>query len=60
MIDTLDWMSPMILGAKANAEDTPTWEQAMNGPDREGYMEACQKEIDTLSNDKDAWDVVRA
>jgi hypothetical protein len=30
---TLDWMSPMIFGAKANSEDTPTWEQAMNGPD---------------------------
>jgi hypothetical protein len=55
---TLDWMSPMIFGAKANSEDTPTWEQAMNGPDRDGYMEACQKEINTLVNDKDAWDVV--
>jgi hypothetical protein len=55
---TLDWMSPMIFGAKANSEDTPTWEQAMNGPDQDGYMEACQKEINTLVNDKDAWDVV--
>jgi hypothetical protein len=56
--NTLDWMSPMILGAKANAEDTPTWEQAMNGPDREGYIKACEKELDTLTDDKDAWDVV--
>jgi hypothetical protein len=55
---TLDWMSSMILGAKANAEDTPTWEQAMNGPDQDGYMQACQKETDTLVEDKDAWDVV--
>ena len=56
---TLDWMNPMILGSKANSEDTPTWDQAMNGPDREGYMDACQKEIDTLVDDKDAWDVVK-
>ena len=56
---TLDWMNPMILGAKANSEDTPTWEQAMNGPDRDGYWKACQKEVDTLQLDKDAWDVVK-
>jgi hypothetical protein len=48
----------MILAAKANAEDNPTWEQAMNGPDRDGYLEACQKELHTLSEDKDAWDVL--
>jgi hypothetical protein len=56
--NTLDWMSPMILGAKANAKDTPTWEQAMNGPDQEGCIKTCEKELDTLTNDKDAWDVV--
>jgi len=49
---TLDWMNPMILGAKANSEDTPTWEQAMNGPDCEGYWKACEKEIQTLGEDK--------
>jgi len=56
---TLDWMNPMIFGAKANSEDAPTWEQAMNGPDREGYWKACEKEIKTLGEDKDAWDVVK-
>lgn len=48
----------MILGSKANSEDTPTWEQAMNGPYADEYWEACEKEISTLVVDKDAWDVV--
>jgi len=52
---TLDWMNPMIFGAKANSEDKPTWEQAMNGPDCEGYWKACEKEIKTLGKDKDMW-----
>jgi hypothetical protein len=56
--NTVEWMHPMILAAKANAEDNPIWEQAMNGPDRNGYLEACRKELHTLSEDKDAWDVV--
>jgi hypothetical protein len=56
--DTVDWMHPMILGSKANSEDTPTWEQAMNGPDADGYWKACEKEISTLTDDKDAWDFV--
>jgi hypothetical protein len=56
---TLDWMNPMIFGANANSEDNPTWEQAMNGPDRDGYWKACEKEIETLQVDKDAWDVVK-
>jgi hypothetical protein len=57
--NTLDWLNPMILGSKANSEDNPTWEQAMNGPDQDGYMEACSKEINTLEKEKDAWDVIK-
>jgi hypothetical protein len=30
----------------------------MNGPDADGYWKACEKEISTLTDDKDAWDVV--
>jgi hypothetical protein len=56
--DTVEWMHPMILGSKANSEDTPTWEQAMNGPEADGYWKACEKEMSTLTDDKDAWDVV--
>jgi hypothetical protein len=56
--NTIEWMHPMVLAAKANAEDNPTWEQAMNGPDRDGYLEAARKELKTLSEDTNAWDVV--
>jgi hypothetical protein len=54
---TVEEMHPMALATKADAEDNPTWEQAMNGPDAEGYMEAAKKEIHTLKN-KNAWEVV--
>lgn len=37
-----------IFSAKANSEDLPTWEEAMNGPDQEGYRIAMQIEIETL------------
>jgi hypothetical protein len=54
----IEWMHPMFLGATANSEDNPRWEEAMNGPNKNGYWEACEKELDTLQNKKDAWDVV--
>jgi hypothetical protein len=47
----------MALAAKANADDNPTWEQAMNGPDQKGYWEACEKELETLTS-KGSWEVV--
>ena len=55
--ETYEWIHPMILAAKANSEDTPTWEEAMNGPLADGYMEAAEKEIRTLQ-DMQVWDVV--
>ena len=59
-VDTneVEWMHPMMLAAQANAGDTPTWEQAMNGPDKAGYWDACAKEIETLTTNLEAWDVV--
>jgi hypothetical protein len=56
--NTVEWMHPMFLGAKVNLEDNPTWEEAMNGPNQKGYWEACEKELNTLDSDKNAWDVV--
>lgn len=56
--NTVEWMHPMVLATQANSADNPTWEAAMNGPDADDYMKACQKEINTLVNDKEAWDVV--
>ena len=52
------WLHPLALAAKANSEDNPRWEQAMNGPDSEGYWEAMRVEIDTLENQKQAWEIV--
>ena len=48
---------PMILAAKANSEDTPSWHEAMNGPLRGGYWKAAETEYEVLQH-KDAWDVV--
>jgi Reverse transcriptase (RNA-dependent DNA polymerase)/GAG-pre-integrase domain len=55
--DLLEDWHPMALAAKASDEDNPNWNQAMNGPNKDGFWEACQKEIDTLEA-MDTWDVV--
>ena len=52
-----DW-TPTALAAKGNDADTPTWEQAMNGPNAEGFWEACKVEYDTLTK-KGCWDIVK-
>jgi hypothetical protein len=56
--NTVKWMHPMILAAKANSEDNPTLDKAMNGPLKEGYWEAALKEINILQV-KEAWEVVQ-
>ena len=56
---TVEEMHPFALATKADAADNPTWEQAMNGPDSAGYWEACKKELHTLADKKNAWDVVK-
>ena len=55
--DTVEWMHPMILGSVANASDTPNWAEAMNGPNKQGFCDAMDKELATLEG-KDAWAVV--
>ena len=55
---TIEFMPPTILATQANAEDNPSWEQAMSGPDRAGYWKACETEINTLQNEKKAWEIV--
>ena len=49
---------PMLLSTMANANDNPTYHQAMNGPDRQGYEDAMDIELETLQG-KDSWDVVQ-
>jgi hypothetical protein len=53
----LDEWHPSLLATKANAEDNPTWDEAMNGPFSQGFREACKREFDTLEK-KNCWDVV--
>lgn len=43
---------------KANSEDNPTWNQAMNGIHLSGYWKAMEVELGTL-NKKDAWEEVK-
>ncbi|CAJ1961247.1 unnamed protein product [Cylindrotheca closterium] len=52
-----DDLHPMILAAKANSEDNPNWNEAMNGPLRQGYWKAAEDEIEALKK-KESWDVV--
>ena len=51
-----DW-HPLALAVKANDPDTPTWHEAMNGPFKEGFIEAIHAEINTLE-DMNVWEVV--
>jgi hypothetical protein len=46
---------PSLLATKANAEDNPTWDDAMNGPYSQGFKQACQLEIDTQMK-MECWD----
>jgi hypothetical protein len=45
------------LTSKASEDDNPTYEQAMSGPNNEGYWQAPKKEVDTLV-EKKSWEVV--
>ena len=54
---TIEERDPMALAAKANDRDKPNWNQAMNGPYRKGFWDACKVEYNTLQ-DMDVWDLV--
>ncbi len=47
--DQIEELHPSILATKANAEDHPDWNTAMNGPFAAGFLKACQVEYDTLT-----------
>ena len=55
--NTVEEWHPLAFAAKANAEDTLTWHEAMNGPNKSGFLEAAVKEIDVLCK-MNVWDVV--
>jgi hypothetical protein len=56
--NTVEWVHPHSLAARANPEDNPTWEMAMNGPERAGYWKAMEAEYHTLETEKDSWEVI--
>jgi hypothetical protein len=41
-------LNPALFSVKANANDLPTWNQAMGGKNAEGYWQACIKEYKVL------------
>ncbi len=55
--ETLEDWDPLAFAAKVNDADTPNWNEAMNGPEAEGFWQACIKEIRTLEAMK-VWEVV--
>jgi Reverse transcriptase (RNA-dependent DNA polymerase) len=57
--DTVEWLHLMVLGVAANDVDNPTWAEAMKSPNAQGFCDAMDKEIKTLEQDKDTWDVVK-
>jgi len=54
---TFEQWDPLILTTVANAQDTPNWSQAMNGPNKQGFWKACKIEVTTLET-KGSWEVV--
>jgi hypothetical protein len=53
-LNTVEEYNPALLSSKAAEDDNPTYEQAMSGPNKEGYWQAAKKEVDTLVN-KGSW-----
>ena len=54
----LNDLSPMAFAARANAGDTPRWNDALHGPNADGFWRAMLAELTTLSK-LGAWEVVR-
>ena len=54
----LEYLHPLALAAKSNSKDIPNFQEALNGPDGEGFYKAMEDEMETLENKVDCWDVV--
>ena len=48
MEGTMENWDPHSLSAKSNSADAHNWNEAMNGPNAQGFWEACRKELNTL------------
>ena len=49
-LDITTGVHPLAFSARANAEDTPRFHEAMKEPDREGFIEAMKNELEQLSS----------
>ncbi len=47
--DITTGIHPLAFSARANAEDTPRFHEAMKGPDREGFLKAMELEMEQLA-----------
>ena len=54
----LEYLHPLALAVKSNSKDIPNFQEALNGPDGEGFYKAMEDEMETLENKMDCWDVV--
>ena len=54
---TVEWMHQLAFYDKLNSDENPTWDYAMNVPQKEGHWMEFEKEIGIL-NKKHAWEVV--
>ena len=50
--DIIHGLHPLAFVARANAEDTLRFHEAMSSQDREGFIEAMKAELDQLSQIK--------
>ena len=53
--DVYNTIHPLLLVSKANSTDTPTYNQAMNSPDHDRYVDAMDAEVKTLDKQMKAW-----
>jgi hypothetical protein len=57
-LDPVEHLDPSIFAAKANSEDIPTYEQAMNGPLGDDFRKSMEVEWDILNVVTKAWEIV--
>jgi hypothetical protein len=57
-LDTVENFNPSIFAAKANSEDTPTYEEAINGPFAQDFRKSMEVEWDMLDTVMKAWEIV--
>jgi hypothetical protein len=56
-LNIIEEYNPALPSSKASEDENPTYEQAMSGPNKEGYCQSAKKEVDTLI-EKGSWEVV--